>query len=438
MHHFHTFRRHQAEAAAADERRRSSSGAPSARAAASPPTFKRFFDGHDESAFAQLGLKHLRGADGSMLPVSSAAEHKGCSGSGGVGSGAAGAHHGHGAASGGDTNRTYSEGAALGPAAKMDAISPSEAAVIELFVSAQRPPSGPALSAPAQLDDRLGRTASDQTHSHSFPDGSSPMQDTLAVPARSALGDAVAASPPMSVDAHGMRAAPQSQLPQSHAPHAVPPVPLFRTHQHQHINAHTGQGADVASAALQQQPSLAALPTQQQPQQHQHRGEAALLGHITDVAWRHQYTQLQQHAAQQSALPDDGELGQWCSQQLDAALGVAAGYPLATNPMSREQYLALALVRPFAERLAFLERTIFAECLARLQRFVHEQGRMPSRLLAHIAAPERQTEEKELADWSTLQRRLSIKFAVGLECGQMCKERILALMQVPGWLDSQN
>ena len=44
-------------------------------------------------------------------------------------------------------------------------------------------------------------------------------------------------------------------------------------------------------------------------------------------------------------------------------------------------------------------------------------------------------DEKELADWSAMQRRLAVRLAAGTDCGQMSPERVLALMAVPGWLD---
>ena len=454
MHHFTAYRQRQAESAAASARRRSSSGAPDP-----PNTFKRFLDGQDQSAFAQLGLKHLRKPDGGFVPVGGGSDSL-------AGALAATAPPDSLLARSAATNRAYSDGAAmrLGNSIPSAGMTPSEAAVVELFVTAQRVPSGPALSAPAQLDERLGRTASDQTHSGQPFVDVSPLQDALARPAATALAIvqrgapaataahsapfaaalAAAGSPPGSFGRTVARAAPVVTA--GHSPKdlgraaTVPPgdipnpvgLETMESAETTHRDGASGGGSAHAS------PSGAAAAARSAPVGAVSAPAPAPAPRQSDLPWDAWLEQLRLYVQGCRQLPESGELGQWCSEQVEASLHLAAGSPPIDKGLSRDQYAALTALAPFAQRLALIERHVFTECLWRLQQFVAARGRMPSRWLAPALAggEAQQKEEKELADWSAMQRRLAVRFAGGVECGQMGRERVLALMQVPGWLEA--
>ena len=435
MHHFATYRQRQAEAAAANARRVSTSDD------TPPNTFKRFLDGQDQSAFAQLGFKHMRRPDGSCLPVgkhtdmptSTAHMALPCDGA---------------SPTAAMTQRTYSDGAAMHPTQQpplTTKMSPSEAAVIELFVSASRAASGPALSAPAQLDERIQRMASDQTHTPPFVDNS-PITDPLgggrndaATPilAPQAPGaQNIAAASPCTGDKQDVAAgAPDLGRAATMPVSGILPAMLDTVESAETVHRAGGSGNHLTGSPVGVSAPMAGAAN-------------ALLPDLPWDAWREQ---LRIFALGCNTLPEGGELGAWCSEQLEAALHLAAGSPPVQGGMTRHQYALLTAVPQFAQRLAVIERQVFSECLWRLQQFIDQHLRMPSRwhLAADAAslenandelrakeAQQRETEEKELADWAAMQRRLAIRFAGGMECGQMSRERVQLLLQLPGWVDA--
>ena len=393
MHHFVTHRQRQAEAAAAAARQQARSPITDP-----PNTFKRFLDSDDESAFAQLGLKHLRRPDGGFVSIGSAL-------SGSIPEAAAA--------------RAYSDGAAMhahAPQPLSNVMSASEAAVVELFVNASKGAHGPALSAPApaHLDDRLGRTRSDQTHAHALGEA--------------ALGDA-------SRGVHRM-ACTTNTAPQATAAGARDTASAAARA--------TGSPTEFARAATMPSsclPGPAVLDTMESADTV--HTTAPMASHqfaappLPDLTWDNWLEQLKLYAQGCNAVPDGGELGQWCNEQVNRALNLAAGSLPVPGGMTRTQYDKLTAIPVFAQHLSILEKSVFTECIWRLTQFVEAHGRMPTRRLPTAAGtvPPELPGEKELADWSAMQRRLAVRLAAGTDCGQMSQERVLALMAVPGWLD---
>jgi hypothetical protein len=372
MHHFATFRQQQAEAAAAAARQT----LPVATAASQPHTFKRFLDGHDESAFAQLTFKHVRRSDGAAgIDVASLRQLPQRNVSGGAA-------------------RTQSDGAVMRlttqPASSK--MSPTEAAVVELFVSASRPNTGPALSAPAQFDERMARCSSEQTHMQ--PSGE---------------GTPVAERQPSCFK-----------------------VPPFLTSPFA-CAALAGGIPGPGPAALDTMESVETVLHPSAGSQPSPGGTATVLPELPWTAW---FEQLRIFISGCQALPETGELGVWCADQLAAAVHLAAGSTPIANGMTLEQYMQLIGLPLFAQQLSVIESQVFWECLSRLKKFVGAHGRMPiRRVTGNVALSSVDQEEKELADWSAMQRRLAVRLAAGIDCGQMCRDRVLQLIQVSGWLD---
>lgn len=392
MHHFTEYRQQQAEAAAAAARQQ---GLTSAGAPTQPHTFKRFLDGHDESAFAQLALKHIRRSEGgggisrasglsprrsSQPPAAMLLDTLN-----GVGA-----------------SRAYSDGAAVQATSMRpvsSSMSPTEAAVVELFVTASRQDTGPALSAPAQLDERMARCNSEQTHTQPSGDAA-PSLDQQASPLK---------QPPLQGSAFSRAAT----MPASGIPGPAPLDTMESVETVMHPSAGSQPSPGTAGAPAHGAPALPELP------------------------WSAWLEQLRIFVSGCQALPEAGELGHWCAEQLAAAVHLAAGSTPTGSGLTLEQYMQLTELPPFARQLSVIEAQVFWECLSRLRKFVATQLRMPLRRTSgaeEAAAPSSQ-EEKELADWSAMQRRLAVRLAAGLDCGQMSRERVLELVQVPGWLD---
>jgi hypothetical protein len=404
MHHFAAYRLRQAEAAAAAACRQVRSSCPDP-----PNTFKRFLDGEDQSAFAQLGFKHLRRPDGGFVPLSAAFHDP---------------KHVNAAAQcgqpgGSNAARASSDGAAMN-FSQPSAMSPSEAAVVELFVSASRGPQGPALSAPAQLDEHMARTCSDQTLTQPSTDAMT-VADVAACHVR-ASRLAAALSPTLSA---GVVSALEKAVEKASGPMAGSPQPSF------------ARAATMPAGCI---PGPAVLETMESVDTVHHPGgsqpspvSAPIL--LPDLPWEAWQEQLKIYVAGCGSLPETGELGQWCSDQIEGALHLAAGsLPTATG-MSREKYALLTAIPAFAQHLSVIERQVFSECLWRLSQFVESHGRMPCRWHGVSGLGVQEQGEKELADWSAMQRRLAVRLAAGSDCGQMSQDRVRALIQVPGWMD---
>ena len=392
MHHFTEYRQQQAEAAAAAARQQGVAGP----GAEQPHTFKRFLDGHDGGAFAQLALKHIRRSEGgggisrtsglsprrsSQPPAAMLLDTL------------------HGV----NTSRAYSDGAAVQPASIRpisSSMSPTEAAVVELFVTASRQETGPALSAPAQLDERMARCNSEQTHTQPSGDAA-PALDQQASPLK---------QPPL----HGSGFGRAATMPTNGIPGPAPLDTMESVETVMHPSAGSQPSPGAAAAPAANAPALPELP------------------------WSAWLEQLRIYVSSCQALPGAGELGHWCEEQLAAAVHLAAGSTPGGSGLTLEQYMQLTELPPFARQLSVLEAQVFRECLARLRRFVATQQRMPLRRMSaagEAAAALHCQEEKELADWSAMQRRLAVRLAAGLDCGQMSRDRVLELVQVPGWLD---
>jgi pyruvate/2-oxoglutarate dehydrogenase complex dihydrolipoamide acyltransferase (E2) component len=134
---------------------------------------------------------------------------------------------------------------------------------------------------------------------------------------------------------------------------------------------------------------------------------------------------------------------------------LSEGPPATDDGLTTAAFEVLMRVPEFRAEVHATEAAAFEECIWRLERFVRDTGRLPR---AHApshgdaeapaaskgaaagdtnASSRVEAWERELAEWSALQRRLALRLAAAQHpASAMTPERVARLLKVPGWADT--